>query len=73
MALDLTGITNEREFYADHYIDSVLEGDLRPVFLKWTAAPDSDIGSPADSPIAAVRRCGAAWPAMHGELAGLLA
>lgn len=63
MALDLTGITNEREFYTDHYIDSVLEDDLRPVFAQWTAA--------ADSPVEAVRRCGAAWPAMHAELEGL--
>ena len=63
MALDLTGITNEREFYTDHYIDSVLEDDLRPVFARWTAG--------ADSPVEAFRRCGATWPAMHAELEGL--
>ena len=63
MALDLTGITNEREFYTDHYIDSVLEDDLRPVFARWTAG--------SDSPVDAVRRCGATWPAMHAELEGL--
>src|ERR1035438_7501614 len=63
MALDLTGITNEREFYTDHYIDSVLEDDLRPVFARWTAG--------ADSPVEAVRCCGATWPAMHAELEGL--
>ena len=63
MPLDFTGITNEREFYTDHYIDSVLEDDLRPVFARWTAG--------ADSPVEAVRRCGASWPAMHAELEGL--
>ena len=63
MPLDLTGITNEREFYTDYYIGSELEEALRPVFARWTAA--------ADSPVEAVRRCGAAWPAMHTELEGL--
>ena len=63
MALDLTGITNEREFYTDNYIQSVLEDDLRPVFARWTAA--------TDSPVEAVRRCGAAWAAMRSELEGL--
>ena len=67
MALDLTGITNEREFYTDHYIDSVLEEDLRPVFARWTATEES----PTGSALAAVRRCGAAWPAMHSELEAL--
>ena len=71
MALDLTGITNEREYYPDHYFASVLEDGLRPVFARWAAAPDSNVASPADSPIAAVRRCGAAWPAMHTELEGI--
>jgi hypothetical protein len=71
MALDLTGITNEREYYPDHYFASVLEDGLRPVFARWAAAPDSDVASAADSPIAAVRRCGAAWPAMHTELDGI--
>ena len=63
MPLDLTGITNEREFYTDYYIGSELEEALRPVFARWTAA--------AESPVDALRRCGAAWPAMHTELEGL--
>ena len=34
MALDLTGIENV-EFYSGHYLDAVLEGDLKSVFKRW--------------------------------------
>lgn len=34
MALDLIGIDNV-EFYSGHYLDAVLEGDLKSVFDKW--------------------------------------
>ena len=37
MALDLTGIQNV-EFYSGHYLDSVLEGDLKAIFSRWTEA-----------------------------------
>ncbi len=35
MALDLTGINNVGEFYSHHYLDAVLEGDLKAVFDRW--------------------------------------
>jgi hypothetical protein len=35
MALDLTGISNVNEFYSHHYLDSLLEGDLKGLFSKW--------------------------------------
>ncbi len=35
MALDLTGIDNVGEFYSHHYLDAVLEGDLKAVFDRW--------------------------------------
>jgi hypothetical protein len=35
MALDLTGITNENEFYTEHYLKAILEGDLRGLFDSW--------------------------------------
>lgn len=35
MALDLTGIHNVGEFYSHHYLDAVLEGDLKAVFDRW--------------------------------------
>lgn len=35
MALDLTGITNENEFYTHHYLTAILENDLRGFFSQW--------------------------------------
>lgn len=35
MAFDITGIHNQGEFYSDHYLRALLEGDLREVFRKW--------------------------------------
>jgi hypothetical protein len=33
--MDLTGITNENEFYTHHYIAAILEGDLKDLFKTW--------------------------------------
>src|SRR5581483_5744316 len=60
MPLDLTGITNESEFYTDYYMNSILEEDLRPVFARWTGA--------LESPIESLRRVGAAWAQMRADL-----
>ncbi|MCF8030616.1 MAG: hypothetical protein K9K39_06945 [Desulfohalobiaceae bacterium] len=35
MPIDLTGITNENEFYAHHYITAILENDLKDLFKEW--------------------------------------
>jgi len=35
MALDLTGISNENEFYTHHYLAAILETDLKGFFGKW--------------------------------------
>ncbi|HLA27270.1 MAG TPA: hypothetical protein VJZ49_05195 [Syntrophales bacterium] len=35
MALDLTGISNENEFYTHHYLTAILENDLRGLLAKW--------------------------------------
>lgn len=37
MPIDLTGISNENEFYTNHYLSSILEGDLKELFSKWSA------------------------------------
>ncbi len=36
MPLDLTGIGNENQFYSDHYLAAVLEGDLKSLFEEWS-------------------------------------
>jgi hypothetical protein len=35
MAIDLTGIQNVGEFYSHHYLDALLENDLKGLFAKW--------------------------------------
>ena len=35
MPLDLTGITNENEFYTHHYLTAILESDLKDLFKEW--------------------------------------
>ncbi|MDM8549547.1 hypothetical protein QUF72_05695 [Desulfobacterales bacterium HSG2] len=37
MPIDLTGIENKNEFYTHHYLNAILENDLRPVFKIWKA------------------------------------
>src|ERR1700739_2636174 len=61
MALDWTGIIVERDFYSEHYLKSVLEEDLRPVFARWTAAEQ-------DSPIQAVAGAAKEWTAAKEQL-----
>ncbi len=45
MALDLTGIENV-EFYSGHYLDAVLDSDLKGVFETW-AQHETSTGHPA--------------------------
>ncbi|HQU71586.1 MAG TPA: hypothetical protein PLG66_04795, partial [Calditrichia bacterium] len=35
MAIDLSGINNENEFYAHHYLSTLLENDLKGVMALW--------------------------------------
>jgi hypothetical protein len=37
MTLDFVGFRNVGDFYSPHYVDAVLEGDLKDVLAKWTA------------------------------------
>ncbi len=41
MALDLTGISNVNEFYSHHYLDALLEKDLKDVLGRWEAAEET--------------------------------
>ena len=33
--MNLTGIQNVGEFYSHHYLDALLENDLRGLFAQW--------------------------------------
>jgi hypothetical protein len=35
MPIDLTGISNENEFYTHHYLSAILENDLKSLFSTW--------------------------------------
>ncbi|WP_136797073.1 class I SAM-dependent DNA methyltransferase [Desulfosediminicola ganghwensis] len=35
MTIDITGISNENEFYTHHYLSAILENDLKSVFAGW--------------------------------------
>jgi hypothetical protein len=46
MALDLTGIANHNEYYSQHYLLALFEGDLKDILARWELAatehPDSE-------------------------------
>ncbi len=47
MAIDLTGINNENEFYTHHYLSAILEGDLKDLFSNWSEMEkEDDVKSP---------------------------
>ncbi|MFW5874737.1 MAG: N-6 DNA methylase, partial [bacterium] len=52
MALDLTGITNENEFYTQHYISAILENDLKDLFKQWTRRQKEEGVSPPHNRLA---------------------
>ena len=41
MPLNLAGIQNIGEFYSHHYLDALLENDLKGLFAKWRSDDDS--------------------------------
>nr|MDA8403420.1 hypothetical protein [Desulfobacteraceae bacterium] len=42
MAIDITGIINENEFYTHHYLSAILENDLKDIFSQWKQKEDED-------------------------------
>lgn len=47
MAIDLTGIIKENEFYPHHYLSAILEGDLKDVLGRWaTLEKEQDVKPP---------------------------
>jgi len=54
VALDLTGITNVNEFYSHHYLDAMLESDLKGVLSRWEQAEKEESHIP---PFKKLSRC----------------
>ncbi|HHM5929681.1 TPA: class I SAM-dependent DNA methyltransferase [Pseudomonas aeruginosa] len=48
MTFAIAGLTNANEFYSQHYLDEILEKDLKPLFDQWKEQG-------ADSPVARLR------------------
>jgi hypothetical protein len=58
--MTLAGIANENEFYTEHYVHSILEGDLRELFSRWAAL--------ADPPYEALKKLRVPYEQMTREL-----
>jgi len=53
MSFAITGLENANEFYSQHYLDEIVERDLKPLFDRWKEQG-------AGSPVARVRTAGGA-------------
>src|ERR1019366_1257220 len=58
--MTLAGIANENEFYTEHYVHSILEGDLRELFSRWAAL--------AEPPYEALKKLRVPYEQMTREL-----
>jgi hypothetical protein len=56
MAMDLTGISNQNEFYTQHYLSAIFEQDLRERLQAWAAAAETGGARPPYDRIGALRR-----------------
>lgn len=58
MALDLVGLSNVNEYYSQHYLLALFEGDLRDVVARWEQAavdhPDSEDHRPPPAKLRAL-------------------
>jgi hypothetical protein len=52
MTLDLTGISNENEFYTHHYLSAILENDLKNLFKDWNRRQKEENIPPPSSVLA---------------------
>ncbi len=57
MPIELAGISNENEFYSEHYLTTVFEGDIDETFAAWREAEKSG----AVPPNKAVDKAGVLW------------
>jgi len=62
--LDMTGITNENEFYTHHYLSAILEQDLKEVFQQWGRREEEERRRP---PYAALRGLAREYMTMRSQ------
>ncbi|MFH1621630.1 MAG: N-6 DNA methylase [Candidatus Omnitrophota bacterium] len=46
MAIDLTGINNENEFYTNHYLSAIFENDVKDVLSRWKENEKENLRTP---------------------------
>jgi hypothetical protein len=46
MAVDLTGINNENEFYTNHYLSAIFENDIKDVLSRWKQSEEDGTRPP---------------------------
>ena len=46
MPIELAGISNENEFYSEHYLTTVFEGDIEETLASWRASEKEGLSSP---------------------------
>ncbi|MBU1737085.1 MAG: hypothetical protein KKG35_03015 [Proteobacteria bacterium] len=56
MAIDITGINNENEFYTHHYLAAILESDLKDVFSEWKRKEDDEAIKPPHKLLGGLRK-----------------
>lgn len=72
MALDLTGITNHNEYYSQHYLLALFEGDLKDVLARWDQVADEHPDSEAHRPPPArLRSLASPYFRLHNRLGRL--
>ena len=57
MPIELAGISNVNEFYSEHYLQTVFEGDVQELRARWRAEEKAG-GNPADRRL---EKAGARW------------
>jgi len=65
VAMDLTGINNENEFYTNHYISEVLENDLKGLRQQWNQREKEE---GVESPVKTLRSVAQAYFTFHRDL-----
>lgn len=63
MPIELAGISNENEFYSEHYLTTVFEGDIEETFAAWREAEKAG----ASPPNRRLAKVGTAWRRLSAQ------
>jgi hypothetical protein len=66
MPIDLAGISNENDFYSEHYLTTIFEGDIEETLREWREAEKAG-GSP---PNRKLEKVGALWRRLSVDYRG---